>query len=133
MKPRTKRLISLILFAHLILSLSACSKREADVIIIPQERISPELPTYETSTPINSSLPEAEQRAFITKNFDKWAMDSATVPWLYAITDLDQNSRLEVLTINTQGSGNFSLGSCWEMSDDFTALVKCDTNLVIMT
>ena len=45
-----------------------------------------------------------------------------------AVTDLNRNGRLEVLFTSCQGSGAFSYTVVYEVSEDYTSMVKFDSN-----
>ena len=85
-----------------------------------------------TVTPVpTASVPrtEAEQRAFIERSRNVWLpQDLQYETWYYAITDLDHNGRLEVITASTQGSGVYTWVNVWEMNESCTALQECPDN-----
>ena len=43
----------------------------------------------------------------------------------YAVTDLDWNGRLEILAMSTQGTGIFTYGTFYQVSQDLTQLEPC--------
>lgn len=129
MKSSFTRFCALLLLLGMMLSLSACSEKSADVVQV--EPSPAPAPTEEPAPvlPLDTTLSETEQQSFIQSRFNDWAMDPSFGAWSYAVTDLDRNGRMEVIALSTQGTGHFSTGSCWELSEDFSALVKCGSNL----
>ena len=72
------------------------------------------------------TAPEEVQRKLILNNYNNWAVrDSGSSPWFYAITDLDHNGRLEVITAYLQGTGLHTTGKVWEVSSDFASVAAC--------
>lgn len=80
-----------------------------------------------TALPLGAS--EAEQRSLIERNRSVWLpSDPGYETWYYAVTDLDHNGRLEVITASIQGTGLYTWVKCWEVSADYTALNPCPDN-----
>lgn len=72
------------------------------------------------------TAPEEVQRKLILNNYNNWAVrDSGSSPWFYAITDLDHNGRLEVITAYLQGTGLYTTGKIWEVDADFASVAAC--------
>ena len=76
------------------------------------------------AAPSGASLDE--QRAFIEASRDIWEMVGTYGPWHYAITDLDHNGRLEIISACTQGTGVFTTAEFRELSESFDSLVRCN-------
>jgi len=88
------------------------------------------IPTATPAPTASVPMTEAEQRAFIERSRDVWLpQDLQYETWYYAITDLDHNGRLEVITASTQGSGVYTWVKVWEMNESCTALQQCPDNL----
>lgn len=62
------------------------------------------------------------QLALIDTNRDTWKVLDESDAWCYAVTDLDGNGRLEILSSETHGSGHFTTFRAWEVSEDFVSL-----------
>lgn len=73
-----------------------------------------------------------EQLAVIAENAGIWKLAGpseedgivAGPEWLYTVTDLDKNGRLEVITSTVQGSGLFTTSKFYEVSADYKSLDK---------
>ena len=53
---------------------------------------------------------------------ETWRVLEETDGWCYAVTDLDGNGRLEILSSETHGTGNFTTLRAWEVSEDGMSL-----------
>ena len=53
---------------------------------------------------------------------ESWRVLEETDGWCYAVTDLDGNGRLEILSSETHGTGNYTTLRAWEVSEDGTSL-----------
>lgn len=104
-----KRFLTILLALTLTFSLAACSGSQQ--------------PEPEPEQPETSSDP-ADQVKLIAENRDLWLVTDATVADIaqYAVTDLDDNGRLELIATFTEGTGQFSSTSAWEVSEDFASL-----------
>lgn len=74
---------------------------------------------------------EAEtQLQLIADNLDLWAGDREfTSTYQYAVTDLDQNGRLEILVSTCQGTGLFTYSSYYEVNEALDGLNACEQDL----
>ena len=108
------------------LCLSACAGRQAETVHLP-EASPTAAPTPVPTMPLPTPAPmsEADQRALIERFRGLWEPDLSYETWFSAITDLDHNGRLEVLTASLQGSGLYTWVNCYEVNDSFTNLNHC--------
>lgn len=104
----------------LALLLSACSS---------QTEMS--LPTVDTSSgqpeiAVSTEKSDVEKQIeFLAANYELWKAENESDWWGYAITDLDQNGRLEVVTSEDHGTGHYKTTSIWEVTSSFDNLVVC--------
>lgn len=71
-------------------------------------------------------IPAEEQIALLVANRDLWyPADDYYVPYSYAVTDLDQNGRLELLINICMGTGFFSENFAWEVNETGDGIVSC--------
>jgi|GEM_PF-1155600 len=68
------------------------------------------------------ALSYADQLAILAANADVWRVPEEFDAWGYAVTDLDQNGRLEILSSACYGTGHYSTNSIWEVGADGTLL-----------
>lgn len=124
MKKNITSIFSLLLCCAL---LCACGGKQAETVHLPAPT---EVPTASPApTPASPVLPESDQRALIERSRSVWLPEGLEYEtWYYAVTDLDRNGRLEVLTASLQGSGLYTYVNCWEVSEQGTALVQCPDN-----
>ena len=103
-----KKYLSILLCLALCASMAACSSGE---------------PTPEPEEPAVSGEPE-DQVKLIAENKDLWLVTDVNEADLYqyAVTDLDENGRLELIATITEGSGQFSTTHFYEVSEDFSKL-----------
>ncbi|MBO4290209.1 MAG: hypothetical protein J5865_08965, partial [Lachnospiraceae bacterium] len=104
-----KKLLSILLCFILAAGLAACSGSQ-------QEAEQPE------EQPETSADP-ADQVKLIAANRDLWLDTSQQADFvMYAVTDLDENGRLELIATITEGTGQFSSTRFWEVSGDYSKL-----------
>lgn len=114
-----KKTIAIILTIITILALCSCGSKEKE---------------YELAKPAESvnayTAPENadQQKQLIDQMKATWALPAEYSPWYYAITDLDRNGRLEVITAATQGTGIFTYAEFWEVTEGFDGLNHCTTD-----
>lgn len=133
------KLISIILIFVLVLSLCACSLipesgRETEVPSETErtteepttESTTEESTTEESTTEAEAVLSAEEQIALFVANRDLWyPQEEYYVPYTFAVTDLDQNGRLEILINICMGTGFFSQNAAWEVNEAGDGIVKC--------
>ncbi len=112
-----KKLLSILLALALVFSLAACAK--------PQEE-----PEPQPEVPENASDP-AEQVKLIAENRDVWlSADPQQADLMrYAVADMDENGRLELISTVTEGTGQFSSTRFYEVSEDFSKLEPVEYDL----
>ena len=59
---------------------------------------------------------------------DTWRVLDETDWWGYAVTDLDQNGRLELIASETHGTGHFTSTRIWEVNEALDGLTVCETD-----
>lgn len=78
------------------------------------------------SEPLTEVDPFAGQLAVIWARRESWIKESNVDAWCYAVTDLDGNGQLEILSSHTQGTGHYVTTRIWEVSPDGTSLVPVE-------
>ena len=111
-----KKIISLFLCFILVFSFAACTQSPQQPAAEPQEE-----------QPAPSAEP-ADQVKLIAENRDLWLVTEGNEAeeTQYAVTDLDENGRLELIATITEGSGQFSATKFWEVSEDHSELLPLD-------
>lgn len=82
-------------------------------------------PVTEIAAPVTTApdvLSVDTQLKIIWEARDIWRVLEETEGWCYAVTDLDGNGRLEILSSETHGTGNFTTLRAWEVSEDGASL-----------
>lgn len=74
----------------------------------------------ETTAPDERAI--EDQLVTIWEARDTWQVLEETEGWCYAVTDLDGNGRLEILSSETHGTGNFTTLRAWEVGEDGRSL-----------
>ncbi len=78
---------------------------------------------------VTSDLQSVEaQLQIIASNIDLWAepADYANDVYHYAVTDLDSNGRLEIISSNSGGTGIYTYSTFYEINEDFSGMITCD-------
>lgn len=106
------------LFLMLLLILSGCAFPGEDanqpvITILPPEPMVP--PTTQPDI-------YAGQLDLIWQEMDSWIQDPYVDVWCYAVTDLDGNGRLEIISSDTHGSGHYVTTRMLEVNDSLTGL-----------
>lgn len=66
-----------------------------------------------------------KQLEFLSANFEQWKVEEERDWWGYAVSDLDQNGRLEIISSEDHGTGHFITTSIREVNADFDGLILC--------
>ena len=68
-----------------------------------------------------------EQCSLIMDARPQWQQEESSHAdaYYYTVTDLDHNGHLELFAASTQGTGIFTYGKFFEISEDYTALTEC--------
>lgn len=110
---KSKRILPIVI--AVILLLAGCSNSNQPI---------------ETTSPEPPSPSSAEgQLSLLLEQSDVWLVNSGdeSEKYYYAVTDFDQNGRLELFAASTQGTGIFTYGSLYEVNEDYTGLTLCHT------
>ncbi|MGN0353185.1 MAG: hypothetical protein ACI4ES_16215 [Roseburia sp.] len=67
-----------------------------------------------------------EQLTLIAENASLWLGDCEGIYYQYAITDLDQNGRLEIITSSCEGTGHYSYNQIYEVNEALDSLILCE-------
>ncbi len=112
-----KKILHILLALALAFSLAACTGSQEE----PQP--APEVPE-------NASDP-AEQVKLIAENRDLWLSTDPQQADLmqYAVADMDENGRLELISTVMEGTGRFSTTRFYEVSEDFSKLEPVEYDL----
>lgn len=112
----TKKIICLLLAVMLLLI--GCTEKAPTLATEPSEATAPPPSSAEA------------QIQLIFSQLSSWkasAEEETAEPYYYAVTDLDRNGRLEIIAACTQGTGFYTYGKVFEVSEDFASLQECDT------
>lgn len=78
----------------------------------------------------NSDEIEIEKQLnVILKNKELWYKDTEFDKYSYAVTDLDQNGRVEIISSICQGTGIYTYTKIYEINENIDGLTLCETNL----
>ena len=110
-----KKYLSILLCLALCASMAACSSSE---------------PAPEPEEPAVSGEPE-DQVKLIAENKDLWLVTDVNEAdqYQYAVTDLDENGRMELISTVMEGTGRFSTTRFYEVSEDFSKLEPVEYDL----
>ena len=139
-----KKLLLLLALAALILSLAACRGEGKNLFqLLPDElgtedsstteptvteETMTEAPTTEAPTEPTPEVSYADQIALLAANDSQWVKTDPAIPYSFAVTDLDRNGRLEIITSICMGTGIFSENEIWEVNETFDGVVRCETD-----
>lgn len=86
-------------------------------------------PAPQRSATVESTAAAADYRAqirLLASSQSQWQQEEAQGSvYHYAVTDLDRNGRLEILAMSTQGTGVYTYGNIFEVSEDGSSLLEC--------
>ena len=119
-----KRYFALFLTFFLILSLTGCALPGEDAT----QPVFTTVPPDPTVPPTLQPDAYSEQLDLIWQEMDDWIQDPYADVWCYAVTDLDGNGRLEIISSDTQGTGHYVTTRMLEVSEDFTHLTAIENN-----
>lgn len=99
---------------------------ESEIKEEPTEESSVESTGESTVQPYTLIAPAEAQIALLVANRDQWyPVENYYVPYSYAVADLDQNGRLELLITVCMGTGFFSENAAWEVNATGDGIVSC--------
>lgn len=113
----------ILLFLMTIFVLAGCGKNAApEETTVPETTVIQETETIPETTEAVTVPFEKEQAPLILAQRKIWEQEdfSEFQPWWYTFTDLDHNGRMEVFAAITQGTGIFTTGKLFELSEDGT-------------
>lgn len=70
-----------------------------------------------------------KQLNLIINNKDVWYKDTEFDKYSYAVTDLDQNGRVEIISSICQGTGMYTYTKIYEINENLDGLNLCESNL----
>ena len=76
-----------------------------------------------------STSKDVEQLNVILNNKELWYKDDEFDKYSYAVTDLDQNGRLEIISSICQGTGLYTYTTIYEVNETLDRLSLCESNL----
>ena len=144
-----KKLLLILTLAALTLSLAACQgegkrlfsflpdgfgKEESSTTEAPTteetttEATTIEIPTTEVPTEPMPDMPYEAQIALLAANAQQWVKSDPAIPYSFAVTDLDRNGRLEIITSVCMGTGIFTYTDIWEINETYDGVMRCETD-----
>lgn len=75
------------------------------------------------------SLTYEYQLNVIFNNKNLWYKDTEFEKYSYAVTDLDKNGRIEIISSICQGTGIYTYTTIYEVSENGDGLILCESNL----
>ena len=104
-----------------------------ETTVAPSEPVTEETTEATTQTDTEGSEPIVlspdSQLALIAENKSQWMRSDEFLSsaMLYAVTDLDQNGRLEIIYGCNMGTGMYTYAEVWQVSEDGEMLEKTDS------
>ena len=99
--------------------LSACAENAE-----PTDPPEPEAP-QPADTVLTEKTDLERQLDVLTANYGVWMLQEEYDAWAYAVTDLDQNDRLELISTEMHGTGHYTATTIWEVDPTLTGLILC--------
>ena len=79
---------------------------------------------------VNNTISTKEQLNIIMSNMNLWYKDNEYEKYSYAVTDLDQNGRIEIISSICQGTGIYTYTEIYEINENVDGLNLCESNLM---
>ena len=120
-----------ILFLLCALALSACARQPEEAPPSPTPPVAesthsePDAPPPPETDIFRASPDFAEQAAFLAANYEIWKSNLTWDYWGYAVTDLDQNGRAEILISEDHGTSHSCTTAVWEIAPALGGLTFC--------
>ncbi len=93
------------------------------------ETVQPETIQPQVAEPTPQLVDVTQQMEVISQNRHLWRIDDQEGLDCYAVTDLDQNGRLELISSVNQGSGLYSYSTYWEVNEVGDGLELCQNTI----
>ena len=119
-----KRYFALFLTLFLLLSLVGCALPGEDTT----QPVFTTVPPEPTAPPATQPDSYSKQLDLIWQEMDSWIQDPYADVWCYAVTDLDGNGRLEIISSDTQGSGHYVTTRMLEVNEELTGLTAIEND-----
>ncbi len=110
-----KKLVLFIITLGLMASLSACAAQ-------PSSDSEEQNLGSSVLSGSDARIDTDSQLHLIASQSERWRVSDEMDAWGYAVTDIDQNGRLELLSSQCQGTGFYSTTRVFEVSEDGSAL-----------
>ena len=128
-----KRICILICFCMIVGLFGACgteNEAHASVSVFDPVGTEDAQPAETSTQPEEPVLSTADQVALIARERGLWLPDEEWYfqPYSYAITDLNQNGRVEILVSCCQGTDIFTLTDVFEVSENGDSLIRCNNS-----
>lgn len=139
-----KRILVMLCVCALMCALTACYEEELPGISVNlgttegTTESTQEMSTEDTilqtepteTTTEKETLSQEEQLALIAAEREQWLPEEEWYyqPYSYAITDLNQNGRLELLVSICEGTGIYTTTNVYEVSEDGEQLLRCENS-----
>lgn len=78
----------------------------------------------------NNKLEIEKQLNLIMNNKNLWYKDTEFEKYSYAVTDLDKNGRIEIISSICQGTGIYTYTEIYEVNESMDDLILCESNLM---
>lgn len=117
-----RRFLALLFLTALLAGATGCGMAGSDTV--PVFTTVPTAAYAEAPTQLPSSTDR--QLSVIWENRSLWEKEDLADAWCYAVTDLDSNGRLELVSSFTQGTGHFVTTRLFEVNADHTGLVSIE-------
>ena len=78
----------------------------------------------------NNKFEIEKQLNLIMNNKNLWYKDTEFEKYSYAVTDLDKNGRIEIISSVCQGTGIYTYTEIYEVNESMDDLKLCESNLM---
>ena len=127
-----KKFFVLILAVTIFIGMVGCGKYSADFENAndksqPTEKKSQDTAEINNETDKKDKI--SKQIQLIADNIDLWKIDDEIENGAYAVCDINNNGRLEIISSTCQGTGMYSQNNIWEVNENMDGLVKCSQTI----
>lgn len=114
----------------LIIALIVCVIATAACLTNSNEQEGTNVDKENNIVTFNSKFEIEKQLDLILNNKNLWYKDMELEKYSYAVTDLDKNGRVEIVSSICQGTGMYTYTEIYEVNESMNGLNLCESNLL---
>jgi hypothetical protein len=118
------KILTFFLVLPMCLTFAACGENNSKSDVESSQNISQFADNNTGSSEVGEEI-ITKQIQLIVDNVSLWRSDGENELYSYAVTDMDNNGRLEIISSSCQGTGFYTYSDVWEVNEGLDGLTLC--------